>query len=321
MLKTNFFACVFMTGLLALTTTNTYYRQKATEALTACLVSWGGFTSPPARSLIDSIATTGLSKTCLINSGSSIAIDSSNIKVAMLRLASACLTTPYPDGASSSICDLLTNVAKKCAMDCNSDVALAARTALRVCDEATVPRGVAIEYTTRILASSAVESLTSPASLLNQTIQSARADIMESEKSKKAQEAATPKSKRNKSPHKERTSKGMADETQSRKKPKTINHEEPVVSKPSADEKTNVEVLPTDNGRSQIDGESYPIEALSTEENNVDGAGPNHSMDLTEHHNGTQKLSEVAKNSEAESEGDDDFPDIVDGGGPDSDDD
>ena len=277
--------------------------------------------SPPARSLIDSIATTGLSKICLINYGSSIALGWSAIKVAMLRLASACLTTPYPDGASSSICDLLTNAAKMCAMDCNCDVAVAARTALRVCDEAAVPRGVAIEYTTRIVASTAGDSLTSPASVLNQTIQSARADIMESEKAKTNQEAATPKPKRNKSPHKERTSKGMPDETQSRKKPKTISHEEPVVSKPSVDEKKKTEVLPTDNARSQIVGESYPIEARSPEDNNTDDARPNDSMDMTEHQNETQKLSGVARNSETESEGDDDFPDIVDGGGPDSDDD
>lgn len=99
-----------------------------------------------SRALIDSIATTGL-KTIISPYQNEIA-SSSSIKVAMLEFGSSCLTTPWPNGASSSILEQLQLAASSCKADA-STVSSTASATLRLCDTVSTPRVPALHVVTK----------------------------------------------------------------------------------------------------------------------------------------------------------------------------
>jgi hypothetical protein len=279
----------------------------ALETLTASLISCGGFASPSTRSLIDSMATTGLSNICSSNR-SEVACYSS-VKAEVFGLGSACLATPYPDGAASSIVNALSHAARLCQADGDSDVAMAAKTALRLCDLATVPRAPALLFVTRqtsALERPSVQTNVS-ASAMAVNIQNARSEIAESQRV--VEDLNSPNIKRG---FKERSQDDVDDsiEAPPRKKAKTMGTDvlststtrdvEPVV------ENRNPKVIP--QVAAEVNDEPVQVDATSDEEMIKATAGdvPDPSPD------------DFVSN-DAESEADEDFPDIVDGG-PDSDD-
>jgi hypothetical protein len=277
------------------------------ETLTASLISCGGFASPSTRSLIDSMAMTGLSNICSSNR-SEVACCSS-VKAAVFGLGSACLATPYPDGAASSILNALSHAARLCQADGDSDVAMAAKTALRLCDLSVVPRAPALLFVTRQTSAperSSVQTDVS-ASAMAVSIQNARSEIIESQRV--LEDLNAPNLKRG-FEGKSQDDVDDSVEAPPRKKAKTMGTDvfststtrdvEPVVEKRNPKVVTQVVA--------EVNDEPAQVDATSDEEMNKAAAGdvPGASPD------------DIVSN-DGESEVDEDFPDIVDGV-PDSDD-
>merc|ERR1712166_91640 len=112
------------------------------------------------------------------------------VKVSILRLACSCVTTPWQDGASSSLVDLLAVTAKKLTDDIDTDVSLNARAALGICDTIAVPRAPALTYVARAVLAN-TNAATTEAISLAANIQTARNEAIE--KRKKTEEPNLPK--------------------------------------------------------------------------------------------------------------------------------
>lgn len=289
----------------------------ALETLTASLISCGGFASPSTRSLIDSMAMTGLSNICSSNR-SEVACYSS-VKAAVFGLGSACLATPYPDGAASSIVNALSHAARLCQADGDSDVAMAAKTALRLCDLSTVPRAPALLFVTRqtsTLERSSVQTDAS-ASAMAVNIQNARSEIAESSRVK---EDLNP-------PNLKRGFKGKSPddaddsvEAPPRKKAKTM-----ATNALSTSTTHNVEPA-VENGNPKVinqcaeEDKDQPVQGDAPSDEEPPSNDPNdESMSKATARDVPGPSSDDVVSNDAESEVDLEFPDIVDGG-PDSDD-
>ena len=110
------------------------------------VTSCGGFMALPVRCLLDSIAASCLYT--IVSGADGPIIADSSVKVAALELGSACLSSPWPIGTSSSIMEQLRRSAQHCQMlDTNTSVAAAA--ALRLCDIVATPRVPALYVDTK----------------------------------------------------------------------------------------------------------------------------------------------------------------------------
>jgi hypothetical protein len=297
----------------------------AAEALAATLVSCGGFLSASARGLADSIATTGLSSITSDNPNGLFSC--SSVKVALLDLASTCLATPWTDGAASSIVENLAQAARKCESDRNIGVVVASKAALRLCDSYAVPRAPALLFVTRASTAggpSAPQMDTSAFALID-NIQKSRSESLKAEKAKEATEAEKAKEKaeservkekaaadrKAKAEEKRRIEKAVEPETKRAKKEKVPKVDEPVA--PPKDGVDSVLNGGVDSKAQQSDSEEPDRDAMEVEPRMV-----------SEESKSRQPPSVVDSKSEAVaadagSSGDEEFPDIVEGG-PDSDD-
>jgi len=108
----------------------------STQALSDCLFSGGEFLSISTRTLIDSIASTCLA--ALVDERQSGLPLTADAKVTFLSLGSACVSTPWPDGASCppTVVNLLRQAAQfSCdSGDSCSDLSASARATLTLCD-------------------------------------------------------------------------------------------------------------------------------------------------------------------------------------------
>lgn len=98
------------------------------------------------RALVDSIAAACLQT--IISPGGSLLAATPSIKVAVLQLGAACLSTPWPIGTSSSILEHL----RKCAQQCKTDdtnTSMVAASVLRLCDCMATPRVPALHVDTQ----------------------------------------------------------------------------------------------------------------------------------------------------------------------------
>lgn len=111
----------------------------ALDALSRLLTTGGGYLPLPGRSLIDSTTLRCLSYYIDVKSKSKVAACTS-IKVEVLKLGTACLCTPWPDGAMSSIASDLRQVARTLVRDRDGNVATEAAACLRLCDTLSMPR-------------------------------------------------------------------------------------------------------------------------------------------------------------------------------------
>jgi hypothetical protein len=112
------------------------------SCLTTCMGSSGEFLAVPTRSLIESVALLCLDS---VPNGNS----SSTAKAAFLLLGTMCVTTPWCDGAASSICEKLLLVAQQAQCDGDIAVASAAAGAIRACMSSLTPRVPALQVITR----------------------------------------------------------------------------------------------------------------------------------------------------------------------------
>lgn len=304
----------------------------AAEALAATLVSCGGFLSASARGLTDSIATTGLSSMTSDNPNSLFSF--LPVKVALLDLASTCLATPWADGAASSIVENLVLAARKCESDRNIGVVVASKAALRLCDSYAVPRAPALLFVTRASTAggpSAPQMDTSAFALID-NIQKSRSESLKVEKAKMAAEAEKAKEKAEaervkekaeadrkvKAEEKRRIEKAVLPETKRAKKEKVPEVKEPVAPPKNGVDSVSKLTEPAMNG-----GVDSKAEQSDSEEPDRDAMEVDPPMVSKENKRSKPPSVEdskpVAASADADSSGDEEFPDIVDGG-PDSDD-
>ena len=159
-----------------------YNRLTAIQSLEAILVSGGGFMPLGVRALVDSISAACLET--IISAGSSPLATTPSIKMAVLQLGAACLSTPWPIGTSSSIHEHLRACAHHCRMD-DSNTSMVAASILRLCDCMATPRVPALHIDTQ---SHRLELASFSAASLVNDIQ--KADI---EQQERASEAANPR--------------------------------------------------------------------------------------------------------------------------------
>jgi len=119
------------------------------SCLSKSIVSCGGFMSMPIRSLIDSVVVNGLSQMGGTSEPSTQLLCWPSAKTAFLQLACTCVTTPWQDGSSSALVDLLITTANAFKHDMDREVSLNAIAALRICDTIAVPRAPALKYVAR----------------------------------------------------------------------------------------------------------------------------------------------------------------------------
>jgi len=120
----------------------------ALDCLVASLNSGGEYLSTTIRGLIDSVASTCLS--AIPQQGHPI-VSHGSVKRSILSLGASCVATPWQDGAtcSTALVSELKRMAAACQQDRDTSVALAAVSALRVCDALDCPRAPALNIVTR----------------------------------------------------------------------------------------------------------------------------------------------------------------------------
>jgi len=153
--------------------------------LSMSILSCGGFLSMPMRSVIESVVVTALSQMCGIRQPSIQLLSWSPAKISFIQLACTCVTTPWQDGASSALVDLLTITANRFKNDVDREVSLNANAALRICDTIAVPRAPALTYVARALSTNNTNgtdlnphATTTDANSLAANIESARNDAV-----------------------------------------------------------------------------------------------------------------------------------------------
>ena len=98
------------------------------------------------RALVDSITAACLQT--IISPGGSLLAATPSIKVAVLQLGAACLSTPWPIGTSSSILEHVRKCAQQCKMD-DTNSSMVAASVLRLCDCMATPRVPALHVDTQ----------------------------------------------------------------------------------------------------------------------------------------------------------------------------
>ena len=154
--------------------------------LNMCMLSCGEFLSMSIRSLIESVVVSAMSQICGTRQPSVQLLSWSLAKISLLQLTSTCVTTPWKDGASSALVELLNTAANKLKNDVDGGVSLNARAALRICDTIGVPRSPALIYVARVTSTNDTHgtdlglhaATTTDASSLAKNIESARIETM-----------------------------------------------------------------------------------------------------------------------------------------------
>lgn len=136
----------------------------AVDCLTTGLNSGGEYLSSTVRTLLDSVVFTCLS---VVQHGQHPIASHEKVKCSILVLSTACITTPWQDGASccTSISINLKRVAQSCQKCCDSS-AEAANTALQVCRALDCPRVPALSIITRAAPFSSLNTSQQSSSLL-----------------------------------------------------------------------------------------------------------------------------------------------------------
>lgn len=279
--------------------------------------------SLPTRSMIDSVVLT-----CLTKQTSSPTVDplaSWEARVKVFQLAATCVTTPWNDGAATSIVDNLRHTALISITDMNKNVASAAKDALLVCDQSGVTRAPAlvnvVRHTQDKSDSTSMPMETTSTQSIMKNIEMARQETSNTRKAYEDEERIRAQEKRKRKETEEEAAKKSKKEEESSKKlentTKISNSQDDTPGYRLDDKATSSE-------QSRQELTYLAVHNLRDEP----GVGSN-SQDLGKASTGTM-LYEVSekgisaidkKDDDAMSKDDanDDFPDIV-ADGPDSDD-
>jgi len=117
----------------------------AANCLNASMVSGGELIPHQLRALVDSVANVCL--VAIVEDNPAVA--ASAVKIALLSFGTACLSTPWPDGAASAIGGILHAASCKCERNSDSVVVLTASTSIRAGDVSSTPRVPALSVITR----------------------------------------------------------------------------------------------------------------------------------------------------------------------------
>ena len=308
-------------------------RTTCTDCLHAVLVSCGGYTTTSIRSLIDSTVATGLSE---MDTSASGVFSWSSVKIGFLELASSCVTTPWDDGAATSITNILAQVARKHESDMDEKVCLAAKAALRLCGATGVPRAPAILYVSRATSANAsstqrtdtsasdiiknIQSTRIEASAVRATAEQAEREKAEEKRRRDEQREEEKAAKRKRTSWtKDTTGENDSETEKSRElKPKAADTTE---IKQHQEEKISQESVAVDRLKNDEPNEASPLDGDDNEQNKPLDSGDDFMMRGESHH--AVEVQSSSKPDEKmdlqDSDEDDEFPEIV-GGGPDSDD-
>ena len=311
----------------------TLHSQASIDFLSAALSACGGFLSAETRSLIDSIAATGLK--ALVSLTSKSLFFCSEVKVALLNLACSCIITPWSDGARSELAEIVEGVAKKLETGGDINVASRAKAALRLCDSLSVPRAPPLLFVTRAVTAN-FSSGGSPKDLsateLSQDIQNARKESSRLERSTVRAKIEKAKEVLDEPPSK-RSRKDFSQETKVADNEKEAEQGRPIKLTNESQENQLDRSVTVDLGRTEVKsqaevmnhGNRSPDEAANSESKDHDGDPPKAaesqeggSMPQVSNDN---TITEETKRNVLDEDlaGNEEFPDIV-MGGPDSDD-
>ena len=276
---------------------------------------YGGYLGHSTRSLIDS---TTLS--CLLKLGCAEPNDLlswSPIKKRILELAYVSVLTPWNDGAATSIGNTLKRIASGLSQDADKNVALAAREAMRVCDQFGVPRAPPLLRIVRSAHEDSRQGSQAPESAHN-IMKEIRTAVVESRKARKSMEEIEQlktKQKRQleeeRDDAKKRRKQRASDETSMGNKSPSSSNE---LSKPSVEveDLSNITAVPEKKAMKELETSEVATKEYA-EENMIEDRKSEHISIQEQSKEDEEKLVEVDECD------DDEFPDIVDDG-PDSDD-
>lgn len=281
----------------------------------------------PIRSMVDSVVLTGLQSMNEQNELLSV----SNVKTSILELASCCVTTPWSDGASSSLSDLAVLVAKKCQSDMDAKVCVAAKVVLRVCATIAVPRCPALLYVSRAVAAeaNAMASVDQTGRDLIKNIQVARNELMQSEKVNELVKRKNAEEKRHREVEEKQAKEPKRKKIEAQEMPLQDWVPSPMKAPTNADESSmeglgKAAMLIDEGAEEEVQGDSSIAKGTNPSAKDLSRGeapvtfAPNDSVNraAAELTKPQVELDQLA----TESDGDFDFPDIVDAEGPDSDD-
>ncbi len=309
------------------------------SCLNMSIVSCGEFLSIPIRSLIESVVVNALSQMSGVKQPSVQLLSWALPKTSILRLACTCVTTPWQDGASSGLVEMLNSAATKLKNDVDEEVSLNARAALRLCDTAGVPRAPALTYVTRAVSSSDANGMdlgphatTTDATSLAKNIETARKDAIEARKKMEEIEIAKKRKAEEKREKEEKGKREKAAKRQKSLKEKVEQSQKPTPTTKASKEIPNEDVKMDDVEKSEVtETKSLPEEiSESTKTSTIvekENSPANNDINAEEKVKETtkdDKKMEIEKslNNDATNDNDSDddaFPEIFDGG-PDSDD-
>lgn len=118
------------------------------EALGGSLDVFGGYMSMQNRELIESMASTCISH-LEINGTPKAFFSYTQVKSAVLKLGVSCVATPWPDGASSSLVQILRQAAFVLRSDRDVGVSSTAYSVMAICNMAVTPRAPPVMIVTR----------------------------------------------------------------------------------------------------------------------------------------------------------------------------
>jgi len=272
------------------------------------------------RSIIDSVALTLLEKS--FGSSSRGLTGWSSVQCAIFQLASACVTTPWSDGSTTSIVAALKRSAVRASFEEDEAVILATKEAHRICDMFGVPRAPPLIIVSRSVneGSNQVErsapKLIGKIQVAHEEAAKDRAAMEEAERTKLKQkrQRETEKEEANKRKREARTKKSGENvespqpNNDNQSAEKQVQDEQP---KPSAGAEEELAVAPF---------ESHEKRDIAGDPKNADAEGCPGGQE-GEPIGRSSTLGSPTGEKKGHEDMDDDFPEIVVGGPDDSDDD
>lgn len=285
------------------------FRANSVRSLESVILSCGGFIPLKLRLLVESIAAAGLNA-ILLQDANPIA-SYTVVKVAILQLGAACVSVPWPSGASSSLKEKLREASLRCCAH-DTETSISASSALRLCETLSTPRVPALYVDKQIHDFSGWTEPVSARSLVNE-IQKIKdelavredtlnAALIQEEEEDQEQRKRRKKVGTNKANDSEHQPLHAVKPLQGKESPAGGKQEEP---KDDSDE-ARYKAVPTESGAADDKADTKPGEEARYKSVPVEG-------DATDNKKDTKPV-------DREEEEDDFLPGIVNDGGPDEED-
>ena len=255
------------------------HRETSSNALAACIASFGGLIPNNVRSTLDSIIHTCLA-TLYSSRGGSVAIFAyPNVKRSMLQLGMNCACVPWGDGGRSTIANVVCTLSSMLRNDPDTSVASTALSTLCAIDAFMTPRAPPLLIPTRssmIESSSSAANSGTSASAMLQGMNDSKLEMMASNEAKEERRAKKSQKKSNKKAKKDE----KAPPEPNLKEQQTTNGDSKVVREKEV--KKSPVLTSIQNGKStpRVDSSPDEVGALETDTRTMDTLyEPNNSKD------------------------------------------